>query len=215
VGHDGAPTGAGGGGDVASRDFGRGSSRGRCLIHLAAGGVVFLAVSLAWVGAVELTPASERPFVDSSPVNSMLDLVFDHNALQRFFPRAGTEPTESLSATDERVPAGLLRLADPRLASQVEWLVPLALIGGVSSLAELSLAVPAALSLVLWLGWLLTYAVVYSAAGGLFSAYYLVTLAPPLAVLSSIGFLSLWTRWRDRRRWWWLLPVTLVLSACW
>jgi hypothetical protein len=49
---------------------------------------------MAWVGAVELTPASERPFVDSSPVNSMVDLVFDHNALQRFFPRAGTEPAD-------------------------------------------------------------------------------------------------------------------------
>jgi 4-amino-4-deoxy-L-arabinose transferase-like glycosyltransferase len=145
----------------------------------------------------------------------MVDLVFDHNALQRFFPRAGTEPAENLTATDERVPAGPLRLADPRLASQVGWLVPLALIGGVSALAEISLAAPAALSLVLWLGWLLTYAVVYSAAGGLFSAYYLVTLAPPLAGLSSVGFLSLWARWRDRRRRWWLLPATLVLSACW
>jgi hypothetical protein len=33
--------------------------------------------------------------------------------------------------------------------------------------------------------------------------------------MSSVGFLSLWTRWRDQRRWWWLLPVTLVVSACW
>jgi 4-amino-4-deoxy-L-arabinose transferase-like glycosyltransferase len=170
---------------------------------------------MAWVGTVELTPASERPFVDSSAMNSMVDLVFDHNALQRFFPRAGTEPAESLTAADERVPAGPLRLADPRLASQVERLVPLALIGGASALAEVSLTVPAALSLILWLGWLLAYAVVYSAADGLFSAYYLVTLAPPLAVLSAVGLSPLWARWRDGRRWWWLLPVTLVLSACW
>ena len=69
------------------------------------------------------------------------------------------------------MPAGPLRLADPRLATQVGWLVPLALIGGLSALAELPLAAPAALSLILWLGWLLTYAVVYSAAGGLFSAF--------------------------------------------
>jgi hypothetical protein len=46
--------------------------------------------------------------VDSSAVNSMVDLVFDHNALQRFSPRAGMEPAESLAATDERVPAGPL-----------------------------------------------------------------------------------------------------------
>ena len=212
--HDGALT-DGDRRDVTSSNYKRGSPRRRRLIHLAAGGVVFLAVSIAWVSMVELTPASERPFVDSSAVNSMVDLVFDHNALQRFFPRAGAELAESAAATSQRVPAGPLRLADPRLATQVEWLAPLALIGGVSALAEVSLTAPAALSLVLWLGWLLAYAVVYSAAGGLFSAYYSVTLAPPLAILSSVGVSSLWARWRDGRRWWWLLPVTLVLSACW
>jgi 4-amino-4-deoxy-L-arabinose transferase-like glycosyltransferase len=184
----------------------------RRLIPLAAGGVVCLAVSLAWVGAVELTPASERPFVDSSPVNSMLDLVVDHNGLQRFFPRAGAEPPALI---EERVPAGPLRLADPRLATQAGWFGPLALIGGVSALAELPLASAGGLSLVLWLGWLLTYAIVYSAAGGLFSAYYLVTMAPPLAVLASVGCASLWARWRDNRFGWWLLPLTLVLTAAW
>ena len=168
--HDGALT-DGDRRDVTSSNYKRGSPRRRRLIHLAAGGVVFLAVSIAWVSMVELTPASERPFVDSSAVNSMVDLVFDHNALQRFFPRAGAELAESPAATSQRVPAGPLRLADPRLATQVEWLAPLALIGGVSALAEVSLTAPAALSLVLWLGWLLAYAVVYSAAGGLFSAY--------------------------------------------
>jgi 4-amino-4-deoxy-L-arabinose transferase-like glycosyltransferase len=185
------------------------------MLHLAAGGAVCLMVSLAWVGAVEWTPASERPFVDSSPVNSMLDLVLDHNGLQRFFPRSGTEPAEPLDVTAERVPAGPLRLADPGLAAQAEWLLPLALIGGVSALAEVPLAATAGLSLVLWLGWLLAYGIVYSAAGGLFSAYYLVTLAPPLAVLASVGFVSLWGRWRQGRRCWWLLPVTLVLCAGW
>ncbi len=204
---------------------GRPGNRWRPALHLAAGGVVCAAVSLAWVGAVELTPVSDRPFVDSSPVNSMLDLVVDHNGLQRFFPRAGVVHAGSRAVIDQRVPAGPLRLADPRLATQVGWLVPLALLGGLSALAELPLAelppaelplpAPAALDLVLWLGWLLTYAIVYNAAGGLFSPYYLVTLAPPLAVLAAVGFPSLWARWRDARRGWWLLPLTLVLTAGW
>jgi 4-amino-4-deoxy-L-arabinose transferase-like glycosyltransferase len=231
-------------------DLPAGRTGWRRLRHLAAAGVVCLAVSLAWVGAVELTPASERPFVDSSPSNSMLDLVVDHNGVQRFFPRTGTRPAErpylgdgrlgdgrvgdgrvgDERVGDGRVPAGPLRLADPRLATQVEWLLPLAVLGGVSALTELfgpglwgaevslvglSIAAPAALGLVLWFGWLLAYAIVYSAAGGLFSAYYLVTLAPPLAVLASVGFASLWARWRQGRRGWWLLPVTLILGAGW
>ena len=42
-----------------------------------------------------------------------------------------------------------------------------------------------------------------------------MTLAPPLAVLASVGFLSLWARWRHARRGWWMLPLTLVLTAGW
>src|SRR5208283_1824469 len=142
------------------------------LKHLAAGGAVCMAVSLAWVGAVDLTPAAARPFVDSSPDNSMLDLVVDHNAPQRFFPRANAAPAEPVAA-DQRVPAGPLRLADRRLASQVGWLAPLALAGANSMLADVSVTTPAGLNLVFWLGWLAAYAIVYSAAGGLFSPYYL------------------------------------------
>ena len=42
-----------------------------------------------------------------------------------------------------------------------------------------------------------------------------MTLAPPLAALASAGFVSLWARWREGRRGWWLLPVTLALTAGW
>ena len=70
-------------------DAKRPGHRWRRPIHLAAGGVVCFAVSVTWIGAVELTPAFERPFVDSSPTNSMLDLVVGHNGLQRFLPRGG------------------------------------------------------------------------------------------------------------------------------
>src|SRR6476660_4475709 len=40
------------------------------LLHLALAGVVMLVISLAWVVAVDLTPASERPYVGSSQTNS-------------------------------------------------------------------------------------------------------------------------------------------------
>jgi 4-amino-4-deoxy-L-arabinose transferase-like glycosyltransferase len=201
--------------NAVSSNRGRIGSIWRPLWHLVAGGLVCLAISMAWVGPVGLTPATERPFVDNSPANSMFDLVLDHNGLQRFFPRAGARQAQRPAGDPERVPAGPLRLADPRLATQVGWLLPLALIGGLSALAEVEVAAPTGLSLVLWFGWLLGYGVVYSAAGGLFSAYYMVTLAPPLAVLAGVGFASLWRRWRQERRWWWLLPVALGLTAIW
>src|SRR2546422_3325338 len=42
--------------------------------HLALAGVLLLAVSLSWVGAVDLTPASQRPSVGSTQDNSQLTL---------------------------------------------------------------------------------------------------------------------------------------------
>src|SRR5204863_5530813 len=41
--------------------------------HLSAAGAVLAAVSLPWVLVYELTPAASRPFVDSSPGNSMIE----------------------------------------------------------------------------------------------------------------------------------------------
>ncbi len=45
--------------------------------------VVMLGVSFAWVAAVDLTPVSERPYVDSTTNNSALELVFGHNGVER------------------------------------------------------------------------------------------------------------------------------------
>lgn len=63
-------------------------AKGKCWKRFAALGLsvaVMLAVSFAWVAAVDLTPASERPYVDSTSNNSMLELVFGHNGSERLF----------------------------------------------------------------------------------------------------------------------------------
>jgi 4-amino-4-deoxy-L-arabinose transferase-like glycosyltransferase len=108
-------------------------------------------------------------------------------------------------------PAGPLRLASRHLAGQVLWLLPLAAIGCAVALRQLGLRRPLdpqAASLLLWLGWALTYGIVYSAAGGIFHAYYLVTMAPPMAALAAIGIVAL----RGRA---WAMPVALAATAAW
>jgi 4-amino-4-deoxy-L-arabinose transferase-like glycosyltransferase len=117
-----------------------------------------------------------------------------------------------------RAPVGLLRLADGQLAGQVGWLFPLALaglaLGAIREPLRRPLA-PAHLALLLWAGWVLTYAVVYSAAGGVFHFYYLATMAPPLAALAGLGAVSLW-RWAVEGGWRaGLVLVTLALNAAW
>src|SRR5207302_8809982 len=51
--------------------------------HLALAGVLLLAVSLSWVVAVDLTPASQRPYVGSTQDNSELSLARGYNGIQR------------------------------------------------------------------------------------------------------------------------------------
>jgi len=206
----------------------------RRLVDLAMAGVVLLAVSLSWSVAYDLTPAAARPFVGSSTGNSMLELAAVYNGIDRFIPRAGrflspARANPAMATARGRVaaarpglirntPAGPLRLANPQLAGQAEWLLPLAIIGAVPFVRRGRLTRPldpAMLAVLLWAGWALTYAVVYSFAGGAFRPYYLLTLAPPLAALAGIGVVNLWSSsFRDRPRVL-LLPAALLATAAW
>jgi 4-amino-4-deoxy-L-arabinose transferase-like glycosyltransferase len=169
----------------------------RRLSWMAAAGVTLAVVSLAWAVAFDLTPKDSRPYAGSSHDNSMLELIVVHNGLERFVraPRTTTPPTpapapaqaQRLEAYDA-VPVGPLRLASPALAAQFAWTLPLAVLGAVFGWRRRRAPVA------LWGTWTLTYGIVFSAAGGIFHAYYLAALAPPLAALAGIGCFELWRR---------------------
>jgi len=207
----------------------------RRVTDLAFGALVVTAVSLAWVVAYDLTPAERRPFAGSSTRNSMVELAVGHNAIGRFVRLAQSPATAANSGARQavgapqtqggrwtrlfvRAPVGPLRLAEGQLAGQVGWLVPLALIGVIAGALRGRWQPPlsaARLGLLLWSLWAVTYAAVYSVAGGIFHFYYLVTLAPPLAALTGIGVVTLWsdslrTGWRSV-----LLPFALLATAAW
>ena len=63
--------------------------------HLALAGLLLLVVSFAWVVAVDLTPASQRPFVDSTQDNSELSLALSYNGLERLL---GGNPNNTTTA---------------------------------------------------------------------------------------------------------------------
>jgi len=206
---------------------------------LAVAGLVLTVVSLSWVVACDLTPAERRPYAGTSDRNSMVELVVGPYGMGRFIsatefrsaalatatPPVGrvamqaaeSGPRRGLARLFVGAPAGALRLADGQLAGQVGWLFPVALAGVVlGALDERSRRLsPRRLAVLLWLGWLVTYSVVYSYAGGFFHFYYLATMAPPLAALAAIGLLGLcelFVRggWRAL-----LLPACLALTAAW
>ncbi|HEX4482419.1 MAG TPA: glycosyltransferase family 39 protein [Solirubrobacteraceae bacterium] len=65
-----------------------GSARRR-LLQLVAAGLVMVVVSGAWMLAVELTPAAQRPFVGSSTNNTEVGLTFSYNGFGRVGGQTG------------------------------------------------------------------------------------------------------------------------------
>lgn len=55
----------------------------RRLFALVAAGLVMVLVSFSWIALVELTPASQRPFVGSSTNNTEIGLTFEYNGFGR------------------------------------------------------------------------------------------------------------------------------------
>ncbi|QQS12602.1 MAG: glycosyltransferase family 39 protein [Rhodospirillales bacterium] len=210
----------------------------RRLAHLAIGGLVFASVALSWVAPFDLVPKGQRPYAGSSRTDSMLELVVGHNGLERFAPRARRQPPAATASTDasqdrtaspapatiapgrqffDNVPTGPLRLADRHLAAQFGWLLPLAALGAVAAALGTGASWPAGrrhAALLLWGGWVLTYGAAFSFAGGIFHAYYLAALAPPLAALAAIGLTAPWAR-RGSPTWRFALAGTLLATAAW
>ncbi len=57
--------------------------------HLALATVVLLVVSLSWAVTVDLTPASQRPYVGSTQDNSEVSLALGYNGIERLLGRSG------------------------------------------------------------------------------------------------------------------------------
>lgn len=201
----------------------------RRIAYLIIAGVVLLAISFSWVTAVDLTPASQRPFVDSTTTNSELDLAIGYNGLQRLTGRAapggGNRAVGRRGGATAGPPGGFtagetgaigpLRLLNTQLGGQIGWLLPLAVIGFFATAVQSRRRWPLddrQLSLVLWGMWLLTMGVFFSVAG-FFHTYYLVMMGPAIAALAGIGLMSLWTAYRSSRWGWWLLPASLLAVA--
>jgi hypothetical protein len=148
--------------------------------QLALAGVALVVASLWWVVAVELIPASSRPYIGGSQDNSIWNLMFGYNGFGRL---TGNE-TGSVGgggATGSRWGlTGLYRMFNSQFGGQASWLIPAALI-----LLFVGLLVTwraprvdrTRAALLLWGGWLVVTAGVFSFGRGIIHPYYTVALA--------------------------------------
>ena len=164
------------------------------------GGLAALIVSGGWwVAIVALLPASSRPFIDGSPDNNIFNLIFGYNGLQRLFG-AGTGAGGvggGGGGANFSGATGTLRLFNDLMGGQASWLLPaalLALIAGLWATRSAPRTDRTRAALLLWGGWLLVTAAVFSYSQGVIHTYYAVALAPPIAALVAIGGRQLWQR---------------------
>lgn len=156
-----------------------------------------LAVSGGWyLLLVELWPASSRPYVGGSQHNSIVELALGYNGIGRL---TGNE-TGGLGNLN--FDAGWGRLFGTGMGPYIGWLLPA---GAVCVIAGLLLTRRAPrtdstrAALIIWGGWLLVTAVVFSFANGILHSYYTVALAPAIAAGIGIGATMLWRNRSDVR----------------
>jgi 4-amino-4-deoxy-L-arabinose transferase-like glycosyltransferase len=158
-----------------------------------------VAVSGAWIAAVDLTPASQRPWVSGTSDNSALSLAFGYNGLGRVDGQSGgTSFGGGIGGAFSGTP-GVFRLLNSALGDQGAWLLALAIAGGVSLLAAAiaarrrrELGAITAIG-----GWFVTAAVIFSFSKGIVHTYYVSALAPAACALAGAGAVALA---RDARR---------------
>jgi len=97
----------------------------RRLGHLAVAGAVSLVIALSWSLAVDLTPASQRPFIGSTSGNSELQLEFGYNGFGRVGGQQGGPGKETHKTLTPLTARPLLRAGSdwPLTAREYRYLV--------------------------------------------------------------------------------------------
>jgi 4-amino-4-deoxy-L-arabinose transferase-like glycosyltransferase len=190
--------------------------RKRLVQLLGAGAALFVAAGW-WVAVVALWPAADRPYIGSTTNNSILSLVFGYNGFARILGTSGGGPDGGGGGgTGFGGTPGIWRLFNTSLGGEIAWLLPLAAVGLVAGLwltRRGGRTDRGRAGWLLWGGWFVVCAAVFSLSKGIFHPYYAIQLAPGVAALAGAGAVALWHA--GRRSTWlsWLLPAAVLVTA--
>jgi 4-amino-4-deoxy-L-arabinose transferase-like glycosyltransferase len=156
-----------------------------------------LVVSAGWyLLLVELWPSSSRPYIGGSQHDSIVELALGYNGFGRL---TGDEPG---GLGNLNFDVGWGRLFGSTMGAYAAWLLPAALVclgAGLILTRRAPRTDPTRVALILWGGWLVVTAVVFSYANGILHPYYTVALAPALGACIGIGAILLWRNRSDVR----------------
>jgi 4-amino-4-deoxy-L-arabinose transferase-like glycosyltransferase len=166
-------------------------SIGRRLARVAVASLALVAAGGWWVLLVELTPATDRPWIGGTQHNSVLELALGYNGFGRLTGQEGGG-----GAADLARPGSWWRLFGS-WAPEAGWLLPAALVGlGAGWLLTRGRGRrdPVRAGLLLWGIWLGGVGVVLSSLQGISHSYYAIQLAPAIAGSVALGGGLLWSR---------------------
>jgi 4-amino-4-deoxy-L-arabinose transferase-like glycosyltransferase len=168
--------------------------------------VATFVTSASWMIVVDAWPADARPYIGGSTDNSVSNLILVYNGLDRVEGfEAGATITRGRGFT------GPLRMFDEANGGQIAWLLPLAVIGGIACLWRWRGERLMRALVVLWLGWLLLFATVFSFAEGIYHPYYTAALAPGSAALVGLSAVAILDLARAHLAW--LVATSATIAA--
>ncbi len=157
-----------------------------------------MAVAAGWyLVLVEAWPSAHRPYIGGSQHDSIIELALGYNGIGRL---TGDEPG---GLGNLNFDVGWGRLFDRGMGADIAWLLPAAVIclGAMAVAARRAPRTdPLRAAVIIWGGWLLVTAAVFSFMNGIVHPYYTVALAPAIAALVGIGGHLLWQN-RSRPPW--------------
>ena len=159
-----------------------------------------IVVSAGWyIALVSLWPADSRPYIAGSTDNSLLQLAFGYNGIERIAGNEGGGPGGGPSRHGGPGGAmnlffggspGIGRLFGSSMGVEASWLLPAGIIGlvvGVWLTWRTARTDRIRAGLLLWGGWLLVTGAVFSFMAGTVHPYYNVALAPAVAAVVGIA----------------------------
>ncbi|MEV6615670.1 glycosyltransferase family 39 protein [Streptomyces sp. NPDC051051] len=188
------------------------------LVNLAAAAVVLAVSSFWWAAAVSLVPADERPYIGGSTDGTAWNLIMGYNGLGRVFGGEGNGGGGGGGGGGFSGTAGIGRMFNDVLGGQISWLIPFAAIAAVGGIVRCGRAPRTDLTraaLVMWGGWTALHYLTFALAEGTMHPYYTTALAPGIAALCGGGGLMLLRAFRAEKRWVWVLPLALGITAVW
>jgi 4-amino-4-deoxy-L-arabinose transferase-like glycosyltransferase len=163
-----------------------------------------------------LWPAGSRPCIAGSTDDSVLELALGYNGLGRIFgatgPGGGGGGNVAFGGD-----SGLGRMFGAAFGTEVSWLLPAALIAlgaGLWFTRRAPRTDRTRMALLLWGGWLVVTALVFSLMTGIVHPYYAVALAPAVAALVAIAGCELW-RGRSHAPARVVLAVLVAVTGVW